>query len=207
MSRLLNFLRVMDSTGQVGLTSEFLRDVKWWRVFAPTYNGVSLMPLVDWTEPDVVASCDACLRGCGGWSHGKYFHAVFPEFILRMNLHINALELLTVMVTLKIWGSGWKGVRFKIFCDNEASVTVLNSGRTRDPFMQACVREILWLCSTFQCEIRACHLEGSKNRIPDLLSRWDFSPRHKEEFLTLTCDTAVAEYKVSENLFKFSHDW
>ena len=32
------------------------------------------------------------------------FHAEFPEEIKKLNLSINTLELLTVVVTAKVWG-------------------------------------------------------------------------------------------------------
>ena len=33
-----------------------------------------------------------------------YFHEQFPDFIMGKHLHINAPELLTVVVELKVWG-------------------------------------------------------------------------------------------------------
>ena len=35
-----------------------------------------------------------------GVSEGNYFHSTFPNFILKQKLQINALEFLTVMVTV-----------------------------------------------------------------------------------------------------------
>ena len=207
MSRLLNTLRSMSDSGLHSLDEAFLRDVKWWQFVAPGYNGVSLMPLNEWSKPDVTASCDACLRGCGGWSDGLFFHRAFPQFILQQELHINALELLTVMLTLKLWGSRWRGVRFKVFCDNLASVHVINSGKTRDPFLQACVREICFLCAVFDCEIRAVHLAGEDNRLADFLSRWDVAPGYRDKFFTEAAQFECTECSVTDEMFRFSHPW
>ena len=207
MSRLLNFLRSMSDTGSVVLDSGFLRDVRWWHTFAPVYNGISLMPLADWSKPDGVVSCDACLQGCGGWSNGRYFHSSFPQFILDLDLHINALELLTLVVALKLWGQSFAGLRIKLFCDNEFSVTVINSGKTRDEFSQACIREICWLCANFECEVRAVHLPGVQNRLPDLLSRWELSPKHQAAFFESVNIDSIFETKVTDKVFMFSHVW
>lgn len=71
------------------------------------------------------------------------FHSNFPSFITDDHLHINCLELLVVIVAVKNWGKKLKG----IFCDNEASVTVINSGSTKDSFIQNCLSElnfVLW---------------------------------------------------------------
>ena len=50
----------------------------------------------------------------------------FPQFIKDMQLHINALELLTIMVMLKLWGRNWRGKRVMLSCDNYTSVLVLS---------------------------------------------------------------------------------
>ena len=92
-----------------------------------------------------------------GFPRDGFFHSSFPEFILSQKLHINALELLTVMVTVKLWGHNWKGKKIIINCDNMASVRVLNVGFSRD---------------LFSCE----------NRIPDYLSRWDTDPKFRTLF-------------------------
>ena len=39
----------------------------------------------------------------------KLFSFEISGFYLETKLHINALELLTVMVTIKMWGRNWKG--------------------------------------------------------------------------------------------------
>ena len=207
MSRLLNLLRKMPDKGTVPLDSEFLLDIKWWRLFAPSYNGVSLMPVKDWSESDSVISCDACLQGAGGCQNGEFFHTDFPDTILAQCLHINALELLTLMVALKLWGDTCQGQRIKLYCDNAASVCVLNTGKTQDKFLQACLREICLLAAKYEFEVRAVHLPGVDNRLPDLLSRWSLSHRYRDEFFQLTSHLAMKECVISDELFEFSHTW
>ena len=55
---------------------------------------------------------------------------------------INILELLTIMVALKLWGTALRGQSVIISCDNENSVFALNSGPSRTPVIQRCLREI-----------------------------------------------------------------
>ena len=172
----------------------------------PGYNGVSLMPISDWSTPDAVLASDASLSGCGAWFQGSYFHSEFPSFIQRMCLHINALELLTIVVSLKLWGHLFRGLRIKLFCDNQTSVCVINTGRSRDKFLQACLREICFIAGRFDFEIRAVHLSGVSNRLPDLLSHWG-EARNRHEFAVRTCNVSTVEYSVSQELFLFSHEW
>ena len=138
----------------------------------------------------------------------EYFHEPFPEFITSDPfLHINAFELLTIVVALRLWGASLKGQRIRINCDNQVSVRVMTTGRSRDPFLQACLREICFLAAIHELEIRAVHLAGVTNRLPDLLSRWDLSERVRAEFRNRTSHLVTSRCHVSKSMFKFSHTW
>lgn len=207
ISRLLNFLRGLPDTGRTLVPSEVLKDVRWWQVFAPLFNGVAMMPLADWSAPDAEFASDACLSGAGGCFGDRFFHKVFPPCIAVQDLHITALELLTVMVCLKLWSPLLRGERIKIHCDNMAAVTVLNTGRSKDSFLQACLREICLLVASYEVELRAVHIYGIDNRLPDLCSRWDLDPKYKLEFSHRTADRCMFEEIISDDMFLFSHNW
>ena len=51
----------------VTLNREFHKDILWWSEFICTYNGVSVIPDIMWSQPDEVFSCDANLTGCGAY--------------------------------------------------------------------------------------------------------------------------------------------
>lgn len=63
----------------------------------PIYNGVSKMDMQNWSYPDELLASDSCLKGCGAWLEGKYFHCEYPDFISSMKLHINGFGLLMIM--------------------------------------------------------------------------------------------------------------
>ena len=141
------------------------------------FNGVSFIPPIAWAEPDVTFSTDSCLKGCGGICGLEYFHVEFPQSILVQNLAIHKLEMLAVLVGVRIWGQQLRGMRLQIYCDNAAAVQVINSSKTRDPFLASCLRE-LWLeVSSYGFELRAVHLPGEENRVADWLSRWDYDKK------------------------------
>jgi hypothetical protein len=52
-----------------------------------------MMAVEEWSFPDTVFSCDACLEGLGGMLEDKFVHAIFPPFITEQNLHINCLTV------------------------------------------------------------------------------------------------------------------
>ena len=207
VSRLLNYLRGLPRKGRHILPADCLKDILWWQKYLEVYSGVSIMYLENWSKPDSQLACDACLHGCGGWSGNEAFHSPFPEKIIHLQLHINALELLCIVVALKVWGHRLTGKRMLIHCDNMTSVTVLNSGRTRDSFLQACLREIAFICALCQCEVRAVHIPGEQNRIPDLLSRWNLHEKYSNEFCEVNKSMQLTLVSVHEDMFDFSHDW
>ncbi len=137
ISRLLKFLRTLLVLGKVGIPVWFKNDLLWWYHFLLFYSGVSTMAIAEWSRPDKVFSTYACLVGCGGWSADRrYFHTSFPEAQSKKGLHINGLELLTIVVACKTLGDKWAGKRIVVQCDNELSVWIINTGKTRDHFMK-----------------------------------------------------------------------
>ena len=207
ISRLLNFLRGLAGGNTRHLVPlDFKKDIRWWLKYLSEYNGVSMMAMEEWEQPDATGACDACLAACGGWSEGKYFKTDFPQFIKDMQLHINALELLTIMVMLKLWGKYWTGKRVMLNCDNYTSVLVVNSGRTRDWFMQQCMREILYTAAKHEFEVKCRHIPGCQNRLPDLLSRFH-DPKSRLEFQHRTKNIKCQECYVYPGLFNFIHKW
>ena len=150
---------------------------------------------------------DACLEGCGSWFNGKFFHTTFPQFIVDMNFHINALELITIVVAVKLWGAFLKGKKLVVNTDSSVSCQVLNSGFSRDHFLQSCLREICFYAALHEFQIKANFIQGVSNRIPDWLSRWHLKPSYKSMFYESVKNEKLEEYFVDTSLFRFSHDW
>ena len=208
LARLLNFLRSFSSSQNSVkvLPVSAKRDINWFYCFISVYNGVSIIPPTEWEAPDFTIATDACLVGCGGTCGDYYFHSGFPENIKKLELHISELELLSVIVAIKLWSSQCVGKKMTILCDNEASVYAINSGRVKDAFMESALRELAYVTALGQCEIRAFHIAGVTNRLPDMLSRWDLDEKFSKSFLAETKDSMV-ECIASDELFEFSNIW
>ena len=173
ISRILDSLKGLTSPShRRKISSQFRKDLEWWSRFLTSFNGVSMMLEVEWLRPDSVFATDACLDGGGGWVLGEYFRFSFPVELSVRSLHINCLELLVLVVALKLWAPGLVGKRIKVFCDNTATVTVLNSGKCKDADMLSLLREVSFVCAVNSCLVRAVHLPGTQNRLADDLSRW-----------------------------------
>ena len=210
ISRMLDRIRNIPGRDSLVLVGDsFRKDLQWWNRFLDQYNGISIISEQLWSCPDCVVATDACMIGAGGINHdqGEYFHHRFSQEIISMAGHISALEMLAIMVATKLWGKHWKGKRIRINCDNLSAAQVLNIGRSRDHFMVECVREILFLAATFQFEIRASHIAGVENRIPDHLSRWYSSGTSRRAFKRETSNRVLSKRYISDDLLKFCNTW
>ena len=203
---MLNWLRSIYHSSNIQhlIPYEVRKDLQWWHKFLPIYNGVSLMEYDEWS---VVFSSDRCLTGCGGFWNGNYFHVQFPPHILQMKLHITALEILSVVLCLKLWGSFFKGQRILVLCDNQAVSQLICSGKSRSVFLQNALREICFLVAVNEFQLKGQFIEGSSNILSDILSRWHLHSDSRDRFLEMTDDYDLHEHKVPAEMFSFIIDW
>ena len=111
-------------------------------------------------------------------------------------MNINILEMLSIIICLKVRVECFKGKRIQFFCDNEAVCQVISSGRARSELLQSGLREIAFLTATLKFEIKTVHLDSKSNRISDFLSRYHLGPSYETQFLQLTSQYNLNEYKV-----------
>ena len=209
ISRLLQWLKILYNSENKShcIPSYVKKDIQWWNRFLPLYNGVSMMMTEEFSQPDEIFSSDSCLTACGGYWKGNFFHSKFPNTILDQNYHINILEMMSVILCLRLWGSFYKGKRIKIFCDNLPVCYVINSGRAKCTILQSCLRELAFLTAIYECEVRAVHLDTTSNRLADHLSRWYIDECHEKQFYLLTTGVKLTEYEIHESLFDFINNW
>ena len=215
-SRIISFMTSLPRHGIRKLDSEVRRDIRWWAVFLDQFNGISMIPEAGWRTIDSVISTDACATGIGGFAEteGEYFHAVVPSDILDdPSVHINELECLAVTLALRIWGERLQRCNLLLHCDNQSTVDVINSGRAKNRFTQACLREILFVASKYSFQIRVKFRPGVQNRLADCLSRWHLDDSFRDRFFAelvedRACDLEkIKQVLIANSLFKFIHDW
>ena len=161
----------------ITLTHEFKRDLRWFQCFLATYNGVSFF---HHRVADGILQLDACMTGLGGrW--GRFVYHLTLENHLK-NLGIVHLEMINILVALRIFAPYWHQKAILVRCDNNAVVQVLTSGKTRDPFLATCARNIWMSAALANIELQYKHITGCENTAADLLSRWRFT---KEQYAKL----------------------
>ena len=193
INRLLTALRSFPDKKYMSVPEEMVKDVRWWSLFMEDYNGVSLIPCIAWTAPDVVFTTDSTLTGCGGLTDSEFFHCTFPQHILDAGHSINGLEILAITVAVRLWGKNYTGKKILLYCDNLQSVLAINSGKCRELLVGSCARQ-LWLeVARHGFQLKAVHLPGVDNRLADSLSRWHLGQQYGILFHELTIDSPMVE--------------
>ena len=93
--------------------------------------------------------------------------------------------MINILVALKLFCKDWARQAVRLYCDNSPVVQVLQSGRTKDPYLAAAARNVWLLAAKHDIEIIYVHISGKKNRTADLLSRWMGSMKDMQELNSL----------------------
>ena len=146
---------------------------------------------------------------CGevNYALGEYFHAEFPDHIKELNLHINELELITVMVAIKLWKDRMHGVRVRIQCDNTTAVAAMNLARMHNKFTQKCMREITFWCALSEFDVWVVHVDGISNILADALSRQHLGQEYKDKVQRMVWEKQLTRQAIGQDLFLFSGEW
>ena len=166
---ILNLFRENCNAKKIHLDSGFHKDIKWFIAFLPKFNGVAYIRREAIPHCDTI-HLDASLTGLGGtWGNRVYSTPVLgiPGFQLKI-VH---LEMFNVLIALRLWAKFWKHSYVKIYCDNFAVVQVVQTSKTRDQFLGACIRNIWLISATWDIKLEIQHIPGKNNNIADLLSR------------------------------------
>ena len=197
MSRLLNALRSCSSAPwqTIHPISEDLHaDINWWQYFLSQYNGVSVIPSdVIVSNPELFAT-DACLTGCGAVCFDECFHREFLNFILTQERHINELELLTVVVSIKLWAPKLQGLGVELLSDNATCVSVINSQHSPNVFMQRCLWELWLLLALYNITLIVRSVRGCDNWLADSLGRFHTTTTTTTTSLFLTLNRQISHH-------------
>ena len=197
VGRMLSTLRDHFHTrGIIPLHDEFRKDIAWFLDFLPAYNGKSLLRH---PPPAFVVEVDSCLTRAGGICGDIYYHYEYPDFILQEAHHISHLEMLNIVIAAKLFHKEWQGHTIEVRCDNSSAISVLQTGRGRDPFLLTCAREVWYICATNDCLLLPRHAPGISLQTADSLSRHHLSERFRSLYAHLRPENRL---EVDARLFK-----
>ena len=134
---MLERLRRSHKVKHISLGEDFKCDLRWFSKCLPKYNGVSMY--AHQSSCDIIEH-DACLQGIGGYLKNLVYHLPIPVGYKQLN--IVHLEMVNIFLAVRLFAKVWSRLKILIKCDNAAVVAVLRSGKTKDPFLGACARNI-----------------------------------------------------------------
>ena len=76
----------------------------------PEYNGILIIWMDHYPEPDFILASDACMTAAGGIKNDEVFAVKFPGFITE-GVQIAHLELWAIIGSLKLWGLSTATIR------------------------------------------------------------------------------------------------
>ena len=208
VSRIITEITNRRDNSKQNLPDFIKKDIAWWKRFMEPFDGVFLIPDYSWQAPGRVFTTDACLTGCGGWTADQCFHARFPDWLLEdRRVSINELETMAIVIGVKIWGDKIKNRNILVHCDNKPTVNIINKGRASNEFAQQCLRELCFVTANHNTVIKVVFKPGITNSKADWLSRYHLSNWYREAAEKEIRNNKWDRVLISEQLFKFSHNW
>ena len=119
---------------------------------------------------------------------------------------IHLKEFLTLIISVRLWGQKWSGLRVALHCDNSSVVQTINHQKPKDPLMQQCLREFLFQVTTLKFEPVMVRIPTEDNFMADFISRNHRVEDIKEKFSQYGVKK-IEFVTVPDELFIFTADW
>ena len=164
-------LKVTKPHHRITLTKESRRDLNAWSIFINHFNGRHLLLNHRWLTSDHLnLFTDAAgSLGYGAIFGSHWFFGSWPSSLT--NAGITFKELYPITLSLELWGPQLKDQCMTLHSDNFAVVFIINKQTSKDSLIMSLVRRLVLACMTFNILIKAVHIPGKTNVLPDLLSR------------------------------------
>ena len=155
----------------VKLTCDVKEDLLVWKSFLENYNGRTFFLDYVWLSNTYLNlyTDAASTIGFGAVFDKRWLVGIWAPQCMRMN--ITLLELYPIYLAIEIWGKHFENKCLQLNTDNIAVMYILNSFTSKDKTIMIILRKLVLTCIKHNILIRAVHLAGSKNIIPDLISR------------------------------------
>lgn len=191
------------------LSSSFYSDIDWWLSFLSVFNGT-----VYYHEDCVEhVHVDACNAAAGAFWKGQWKYLAFDvDWPAASSLHINYKEVIAVINSVNHWAHMWKGKRVIMHTDSSVTKSVINRGWSRNKYINALLRKTAFLCARENITLRAIHVPGVLNILPDTVSRLHekgkislfFRLLRQWHYGTIPCSNLIDHMSTQAFLFLFS---
>ena len=175
---LLETLRGMSQVSS--MTVEIRCDVNWFLSFMEHFNGTCSYLYTPVQCNDIIKLA-TCLTGLRARFNNQVYQ--FKDNEVPCSFSIVHLEMWNVLIALRVWANEWNNCSSVIKCDNEAVVSVVNSGVTRDSALAAMARNIWLTTASHNIKASLVQIPGVNNECADLLFRWGITKCNFEKLM------------------------
>ncbi len=167
----------------VYLDAECRLELEMWHSFLLDWNGISFFLMNKHTfAADFELYTDASsMHGFGAYFQGKWFAGKWPEGISIHDTESSMafLELYPIVAAAVLWSHNWTSQKIIFNCNNQATVAIINKGRSKSPLIMRLMRRLTLCAMTYCYVVTARYLPGVKNGIADSLSRFQWDRFHQ----------------------------
>ena len=171
-------------------SKEFRLDIRWWELIAPSLNFKSMME-VSYKGPELTVDMDASTSwglGAINYVDKEFFLLPTPRVIAGLPIH--CAEMAVLMVVVDTWmgismceeqmgvtdeqGSGvslFHSSHVRMRSDNQAVVSAINSGKTKDDFLGIGMRYVHHQMALRDAQLSLSYVSTKLNVWADKLSR------------------------------------
>ena len=151
-------------------------DLAMWSRFLTEWNGISFFINDNITiAADIRLFTDATPSSFGGFFDNRWFQGKFPTSILDEQTSMAFFELYPIVMACIIWGQNWTRHRILFYCDNLATVEIINKGRSKNSSIMKLMRKLTFHSALNNYVIHAKHIAGVDNSIADAISRYQMT--------------------------------
>ena len=156
----------------IRLATDARLDIHWWLDFLPQWSGKTLILENHWTlSTRMKLFTDASgTIGWGAYWCGKWFQGCWSK--LQLCMDIAWKELFAIVMAVHTRGSLWQRQKILFHCDNQAVISIWESGTTRAKEIMALVRLLYYSAAKYNINVCVTHIAGTENVIADCLSRF-----------------------------------
>lgn len=116
--------------------------------------------------------------GFGGFFKGHWFCDSWTEKLPSepdRDISMALRELYPIFVAAILWRKYWSSKRILFYCDNAATVNIIQKGRSKVLSIMQLMRRLTWCSAKYNSCIYSEFLPGKTNVITDALSRFQMS--------------------------------
>ena len=168
-----------EKYGEVILSREAKLELRWWKeaVIASSLIPTPIVPK-SWEEGDrmEVATDASSLIGCGAFCPPYWLMVIWPQkFKQKYGRKLTFLEFLPILAAVMTWPELFANKHVKFRVDNMGTIGAWRRGRSKDPFANSVLKNILLHAVRLGMNIDMQYIASKDNVEADAISRNEIS--------------------------------